>query len=261
MRKFKIKAIFFVILATMIFAVAGSAKAQTACTMAGDACDYAPGQPGICQNGHSGLQCHPNYDVSAPSATTPSTSSASGVVEFTNPLRFTTAEGFLGSILLALQRIIVTLALVFIVIGAVLVLTSAGSPDMVERGKKSITAAIIGLAIGIAAPSILKELAGILGWGPVSSNCNPGDVNCESVDAALTLSQIAVRTLNFLLGIAGILALIMIVIGGIVYLTSAGDPERADRGKKTFTYSVIGIIIALSAMVIIRQIAEFFAIQ
>jgi glucose uptake protein GlcU len=64
-----------------------------------------------------------------------------------------------------------------------------------------------------------------------------------------------------LLGIAGILALIMIVIGGIVYLTSAGDPERADRGKKTFTYSVIGIIIALSAMVIIRQIAEFFAIQ
>ncbi|HOF42481.1 MAG TPA: pilin [Candidatus Moranbacteria bacterium] len=261
MRKLKIQLMLLMFSTVAVFMAAGIAKAQTTCTSVGAACTYAPGQPGTCQNGRSGLQCYPNYDASTPSATAPSTGSASGVVEFTNPLRFTTVEGFLGSILLALQRIIVTLALVFIVIGAVLVLTSAGSPDMVERGKKSITAAIIGLAIGIAAPSILKELAGILGWGPVSSNCNPGDVNCESVDAALTLSQIAVRTLNFLLGIAGILALIMIVIGGIVYLTSAGDPERADRGKKTFTYSVIGIIIALSAMVIIRQIAEFFAIQ
>lgn len=250
MKKLKIKSIFFVISVVMIFMAVGIANAQTTCTNVGDTCVYAPGQPGTCQNGRAGLQCYPNYEAASPTTASPE-NSVSNVVEFTNPLRFTTVEGFLGSIMTALQRIIVTLALVFIVIGAVLVLTSAGSPDMVERGKKAITAAIIGLAIGIAAPSILKELSGILGWGTTSD---------PSVDAAMTLSQIALRVLDFLLGIAGVLVLIMIVIGGIMYLTSAGDPERADRGKKIFTYSVIGIIITMSAMVIVRQIAEFFVI-
>jgi heme O synthase-like polyprenyltransferase len=74
-----------------------------------------------------------------------------------------------------------------------------------------------------------------------------------------TLSEIALKVLNFLLGMAGILTLIMLVVGGIVYLTSAGDEERIEWGKKTFTYSVIGIIIVLSAMVIVRQVAVFFA--
>ena len=77
---------------------------------------------------------------------------------FTNPLGFKTVEDLLGNILVAVQRIVGVLALVFIVIGAIMILSSAGTPEMVERGKKAITMACIGLAIGVAAPSILKEL-------------------------------------------------------------------------------------------------------
>lgn len=197
--------------------------------------------------------CYNNCNSSAATSTTTSTAvtSTSGSTNFTNPLAFTTVEGLLGGILSAIQKIIVTLALVFIAIGAVMILVSAGTPEMVERGKKAITMALIGLSLGIAAPSILKELAGFLGWGTTTD---------ASVNAAMSLSQIALRVLNFLLGITGVLALIMLVIGGFMYLTSAGDEERIDSGKKIFKSALIGVIIVLASMVLVRQIALFFSV-
>lgn len=187
----------------------------------------------------TGNICSNSVCVASPSTTTSAT-------KFTNPLEFSTVEGFLGGIMSAIQKIIVVLALVSITIGSVFILASAGNSGMVEKGKGAITMALVGLAIGIAAPSLLKELASIIGWG-------------DAVQAKLTLSQIAVNVLNFLLGTMGILALIMLVIGAIMYLTSAGDEDRIDKGKEIFKYSLIGVLLAMASMVLVTQIARFFA--
>lgn len=184
--------------------------------------------------------------VSTTTNSAPTTASANGTT-FINPLRFSNVEEFLGGIMTAIQKIIVVLALVFIMIGAVMILSSAGNSGMVEKGKGAITMALVGLALGVAAPSLLKELANIIGWGGASA-----------VAGALTLTQIAMRVLNFLLGTMGIIALVMLVIGAIMYLTSAGDEDRIDKGKEIFKYSLIGVVLAMSAMILVTQIAKFF---
>lgn len=188
--------------------------------------------------------------VSSDSATSTGSTNSTDRVVIENPVQYDTVEEFLGRILTRARQIIVVLSLVFILIGAIMYITSAGSPGMVEQAKKAITAALIGLAIGIAAPSFLKEIGTILGWQ---------GVNNSDVSNAPTLSAIAMNVLNFLLGILGVLAMIMMVIGGIMYLTSAGDEDRIDRGKKIFTYSLIGIVVAMSSLVVVKQIARFFA--
>lgn len=154
-----------------------------------------------------------------------------------------------GSLLIALQSIIVLISLVFLVIGAVLYITSGGSEHQIERAKKAIYASMIGLAIGIAAPTFLKEIAAILGWGAVPAQ----------VAQAQGLAAILTNLLNFLLGIVGVLALIALVVGAIMYLTAAGDENRIDTGKKIVRWAIWGIVIALASMVIVRQIASFFA--
>lgn len=174
---------------------------------------------------------------------------SSQTINFSNPLKFSTVEGLLDQILSTLRGIIVILSLIFIVIGAVLYITSAGNDGQMKTAKGAITAAMIGLALGLAAPSFLKEIGTVLGWGTVNSS---------AVGTAQTLSQIATNVLNFLLSIVGILAIIMLVIGGIMYLTAAGDEDHIDSGKKIVKYSVIGILTALAAMVIVSQIATFF---
>lgn len=173
---------------------------------------------------------------------------AEGTVEFCNPLQFSTVEQVLTSVLAALQGVIVVISIIFIIIGAVLYITSAGNDQRTEMAKKAITASLVGLAIGIAAPTLLKEIYTILGAKEI-----PGEVS-----AAPTIAQIAFKVLDFLLSIVGVLAIIMLIVGGIMYLTAAGNEDQIDKGKKLIKYAIIGIVIALAALVIVKQIATFF---
>jgi len=50
------------------------------------------------------------------------------------------------------------------------------------------------------------------------------------------------------------LGAIMIIIAGIFYLTSAGNPERIGVAKKTLIYAIVGIAIGISASVIVATI-------
>lgn len=172
----------------------------------------------------------------------------SSTSEFPNPLNYNTFQDVFVGILNALRNFIAILAVVFIVIGALLYITSGGNEKQVTAAKSAITAAMIGLAIGIAAPTFLKEIATVIGW-----KNPPADVaNATGLYAILT------NLLNFLLGIVGVLAIIMLVIGAFMYLTAAGDEKRIDTGKDIVKWSIFGIVIALSALVIVRQIASFF---
>jgi len=209
------------------------------CTTLGGSCSGTS-----CTNGSFG-SCSLGGECCKPAAVP----GASASIQFKNPLAFDTVEGVLGSILGTLRGIIVVLALVFIVIGAVLYITSAGDDGRMKTAKGAITASMIGLALGIAAPSFLKQIGDVLGWGAVTSSLPAG---------TRTLTEIALSVLQFLLSIVGILGIIMLVIGGLAYLTSAGNEERADSGKKIVTYAIIGIAVALAALIIVTQIAALF---
>lgn len=181
---------------------------------------------------------------------TPGGGTTGGTVSFANPLSFTTVEGLLGAILNALQGIIVLLALVFIVFGALVYVTSGGNDKRIELAKEAIFAAMIGLALGIAAPSFLKEIAKILNWG--------SDKVPAQVTAAATITTILFNVLNFFLGILGVLAVIMLVVGGFMYVTSAGNEDMIDRGKKIVVWSCVGVVVTFSSLILINQIASFF---
>ncbi len=189
-----------------------------------------------------------NVGTGTPTPGTGVTTGGATSVSFANPLQFNTVQDVLGSLLLTLRGIIVILAIIFIVIGAVLYITSAGDSKRIETAKSAITASMIGLALGIAAPSFLKEISTILGW-----NAAPVEVS-----GALSLTAILTNVLTFLTGIVGILAIIMLVIGALMYLSAAGDEDRIDDGKKIVKFSIIGIIIAFAALIIVKQIAGFF---
>jgi hypothetical protein len=56
---------------------------------------------------------------------------------------------------------------------------------------------------------------------------------------------------NFALILAGIIAAIYLVFGGVRYITSGGDEDAAGEAKQTILYAVIGlIVIGLSAAIV-----------
>lgn len=81
--------------------------------------------------------------------------------------------------------------------------------------------------------------AGTLATNPDS--CNSSDLN--------TVIKTIVNTLIFAIGIV---AVIMIILGGINYATSQGDPAKVKKGKDTVLYGIIGLVIALLAYAIVN---------
>ena len=64
--------------------------------------------------------------------------------------------------------------------------------------------------------------------------------------------------INILLYILGMVAVIMIVIGGIRYTTSNGDSSAIKSAKDTILYSVIGLIVAILAYSIVNFVVSWF---
>ena len=52
--------------------------------------------------------------------------------------------------------------------------------------------------------------------------------------------------------IAGAIAVLIIVIGGIGYIASTGDATRITKAKNTILYAVIGLIVVIIARAIVR---------
>jgi hypothetical protein len=67
------------------------------------------------------------------------------------------------------------------------------------------------------------------------------------------LSEIIVRVVQYVLGFVGVILFVMIIYGGILYMTAAGNEEQAKKAKSVLTYAIIGIVIIAFAFII----AEF----
>lgn len=79
-----------------------------------------------------------------------------------------------------------------------------------------------------------------------------GDQNKTSLE-----DQIKTIT-NVLLFIIGAIAVIMIIIGGIRYVTSNGDASQTKAAKDTILYAVIGVIVAILAYAIVNFVITSF---
>ncbi|MBU3922825.1 pilin, partial [Patescibacteria group bacterium] len=58
----------------------------------------------------------------------------------------------------------------------------------------------------------------------------------------------------FALGIVGFVALLSIVIGAFQYTTSAGNPTKAGEAKERIMSALLGVLILLSAVLILNTI-------
>lgn len=74
-------------------------------------------------------------------------------------------------------------------------------------------------------------------------------------DNAQSMAQKVTAALLFILGI---IAVIMIIVGGIRYVTSAGDASRVKAAKDTIMYSVVGLVVAILAYAMVTFVVGRF---
>lgn len=72
---------------------------------------------------------------------------------------------------------------------------------------------------------------------------------------------IFIRILNIATSLAGLAVFIMLLIGGFKYLTSGGDPKKAQSAKDTLSHAILGLVLIIAAWFILRFIEEFTGVK
>lgn len=83
---------------------------------------------------------------------------------------------------------------------------------------------------------------------------NIGDFNVFDQNAGQVASPVINTILNMLFRIAGGLAFLYLLYGSYVVMTSRDNPEQVARGRATIIGSIVGVVFALSATLILNFI-------
>lgn len=73
-----------------------------------------------------------------------------------------------------------------------------------------------------------------------------------NVDGGGTDLQVTIKNiLSVVFAMVGVVAVIMVIVGGVSFMTSQGDMEKIKKAKNTVLFGVIGLVISLLAFAIV----------
>jgi len=69
-----------------------------------------------------------------------------------------------------------------------------------------------------------------------------------------TLQGNIINIINGIIAVLGLVAVVVIIFGGVQYMTSTGDAGKVKKAKDTILYGVIGLVICVLAFAIVNFI-------
>lgn len=63
------------------------------------------------------------------------------------------------------------------------------------------------------------------------------------------------------ISIIGLAAFVMFIVGAFRWMLSGGDSKGTSKARGTITYAVVGIVVALSAYIILNMISSFTSVD
>ena len=102
---------------------------------------------------------------------------------------------------------------------------------------------VVGVAIGLNSATAGAQVDEI--------NKGIDAIGGSSSTATLQVDDIVLAVVNWLLFAVGVISVVMLIVGGIKYATSAGDSNKVTSAKNTIMYAIIGLAVAVLAFAIV----------
>lgn len=90
-----------------------------------------------------------------------------------------------------------------------------------------------------------------------STKCPDGGGTCDTgLPTVNATSGNLHSAIQVIIGIAGAIAVVMIVIGGLQFITAQGEPSGVAKARKTLIFAVVGLIVAILAEAIVTFVVS-----
>lgn len=111
----------------------------------------------------------------------------------------------------------------------------------------------VGDAVGEAA-----EEAAAQSQSSLADEAQRGVDAVGSPNQSVSFADTVIKVINGMLFAVGILSVIMIIVGGIRFVVSAGDSNGVQAARNTILYSVVGLVVAFVAWGIVNFVTNIF---
>jgi hypothetical protein len=146
-----------------------------------------------------------------------------------------------------IKALIGSVAIFFVVMGGVRMLFAQGQEDQITEQRKSLL--WIGAAlILVAIDQLIVEQLFII---PTQQSDQISSTNVQ------TLINTLGTVLQFLLGFVGLIAFAALIYGAATMIMNYGNDEMVEKSKKVIRNAVIGILVILSAYVVVATLVVF----
>ena len=93
----------------------------------------------------------------------------------------------------------------------------------------------------------------------------PSDIGAGAAAAggalpALSVTGIFGTVANVLIYLVGAISVIVLIIGGLRYVVSGGNPAQVQGAKNTILYAIVGIVVTLAAFAIVSFVLTQFKV-
>jgi hypothetical protein len=77
-----------------------------------------------------------------------------------------------------------------------------------------------------------------------------------TVTGNLSVESVLTTVIYWILGLSGGIAVLFLILGGLQYITSSGNKDKAEQAKQTILYAVIGLIVIALSFVIVAFVSQ-----
>ena len=113
--------------------------------------------------------------------------------------------------------------------------------------------ALIGLASATTVPVFAAD--NICGNDNIDKSIQAAS-GCSNAGTTDELPKVIVNIISGVIAVAGIIAVIFIIIGGINYMISTGDAGKVKKARDTVLYAAIGLVICILAFAIVNFVVR-----
>ncbi|PJE57992.1 MAG: hypothetical protein COU81_03135 [Candidatus Portnoybacteria bacterium CG10_big_fil_rev_8_21_14_0_10_36_7] len=96
---------------------------------------------------------------------------------------------------------------------------------------------------------------------PVLASVTPPNKTGGNISDINGIYRSFANIMNWIFSFAIIIAVILIIGGGLSYMTNAGDEKKGSAAKQKIIYGFVGVAIVLGAWIIVRVIANYLGVS
>ncbi len=119
--------------------------------------------------------------------------------------------------------------------------------------KKGLKQGLIVLGLTTVLLTIFSALGGVASAQLIQQGDVPSSI-AQATGGEGSIRNLILNIVNFFLLFLGLIAVIMIIYGGITYVTAGGNQEHVEKAKKIIMYAIIGIVIVLISFALVRTV-------